>query len=84
MGALVDWLVYVVDPSLYDAQPFLEWDSNELTSLVDFTGKTAIDVGSGTGRLALTVAHLAKTVFAVEPVGNLREYLRLEGKGARN
>ncbi len=80
MKGLVDWLVYAVDPACYDAQPFLQWDSKELTSLVDFTGKTVLDIGAGTGRLALTAAPLAKTVFAVEPVGTLRVYLRAKVK----
>ncbi len=80
MRSLVDWLVYAVDPACYDAQPFLKWDSKELTSLVDFNGKTVLDIGAGTGRLALTVAPMAKTVFAVEPVGNLRVYLRAKAK----
>ena len=72
-----DWIVYVVDPAAYDAQPFLVWDNDELTGLVDFTGKTVIDVGSGTGRLGLVAAsHGAAAVFAVEPVGNLRRYLK--------
>jgi ubiquinone/menaquinone biosynthesis C-methylase UbiE len=52
------------------------WESSELTDLVDFNGKTVIDLGSGTGRLALIAAPLARTVFAVEPVGNLRCYIK--------
>lgn len=80
MEAIDDWLVYVVDPAIYDAQPFLNWDSNELTTLIDLTGKTAIDKGAGTGRLALTVAPLAKVVFAVEPVANLRAFLKLKAR----
>ena len=70
-----DLLVYALDPEIYDTQPFLGWDSNELTSLVDFTGKVVLDIGAGTGRLALTAASLAQAVWAVEPVGNLRRYL---------
>ena len=56
-----------------------------MTSLVDFTGKDVIDVGAGTGRLALTVAPLARVVFAVEPVGNLRTFLKVSiVKGREN
>ncbi|MCU0503506.1 MAG: class I SAM-dependent methyltransferase [Anaerolineae bacterium] len=74
---LNDLVTYAVDPAVYDAQPFLGWDSRELTSLVDFAGNTVIDVGAGTGRLALAAAGSgAATVFAVEPVANLRRYLK--------
>lgn len=86
LATLEDLLVYALDPSIYDRQPFNAWDSNELTGLVDFTGKTVIDVGAGTGRQTFTVAPLAKTVYAVEPVGNLRDYIRQKAalRGLRN
>jgi len=76
LSSIEDLLVYVVKPAIYDVQPFLGWDSNELSSLVDFTGKDVIDIGSGTGRLALVAAPLAHAVYAVEPVENLRRYIR--------
>jgi len=77
MNAINDLLVYVVDPAIYDGLPFLGWDSSELTDLVDFKGKVIIDVGAGTGRLAFVAAERdAQAVFAVEPVGNLRQYMR--------
>jgi SAM-dependent methyltransferase len=71
-----DWLVYVMDPMTYDLQPFLNWNSRELTDLVDFADQTVIDVGAGTGRLTLIAAATAQAVFAVEPITNLRFYLK--------
>ena len=86
MQSLNDLLVYVVDPANYDAQPFMNWDSNELLAVADFIDKVVIDVGAGTGRLALTVAPRAAQVFAVEPVANLRFYLKAQAvrKGMNN
>jgi len=76
MQTINDWLVYVIDPEIYDRQPFLNWDSRELTDLTDFSDKIVADIGAGTGRLTMAVAPLARFVFAIEPVGNLRSYLR--------
>ena len=70
-----DMVVYAVDPSVYDAQPFLAWDSEELLSIAEFDDKVVLDIGSGTGRLALTVAGAARTVYAVDPVANLRRFV---------
>lgn len=75
-----DLIVYVLDPSIYDAQPFLGWNSDELRQLVDFSGKTVIDVGSGTGKLAFIAAETAAVVYAVEPVANLRLYIKEKAK----
>jgi len=80
LSSMCDLVVYAVDPSVYDAQPFLGWDSKELYSLTNFTDKIVIDVGAGTGRLALAVAETAQSVFAVEPVSNLRKYLKQKSK----
>lgn len=80
LNQMMDLMVYALDPGKYDAQPFLDWDSNELISLTDWSGKLVLDIGAGTGRQSLTVASLAKTVWAVEPVGNLRRYLLTKAK----
>ncbi len=81
LESILDWIVYVLDPKTYDAQPFLNWDSKELTEVVDFRNKKVVDVGSGTGRLALVAAKEdAKAVYAVEPIANLRDYLKEKAK----
>lgn len=71
-----DWLTYAVDPAIYDNQSFLKWDSVELLNLIDFSGKVILDIGSGTGKLAFLVADKAKTIYAVEPIENLRYWMK--------
>ena len=72
-----DLVVYAVNPQIYAEMPFLGWDSTELSGLTDFRGKTVVDVGSGTGRLAFVAAEAgAQAIFAVEPVGNLRVFIK--------
>lgn len=76
MDELNDWLTYATDPAIYDNQSFLKWDSAELLNLADFSGKVVLDIGSGTGKLAFLVADKAKTIYAVEPVENLRYWMK--------
>jgi SAM-dependent methyltransferase len=77
---LEDWIVYLTDPQTYDDQSHNTWDSNELLSLTDFREKIVIDIGSGTGSQTFRMAPFAKTIFAVEPVANLRYYLKQKAK----
>jgi SAM-dependent methyltransferase len=76
LNALETFIVYLY-PAIMDELPYIKaWDPQHLLSITDFAGKTVLDVGSGTGRLAIAAAPLAKLVYACEPVDRLREYLR--------
>jgi SAM-dependent methyltransferase len=70
-----DWVVYAVKPEQYDELKFNSWDDGSLLGMADFKHKVVIDIGSGTGRLAFAVAPIANTVYAVEPVANLRKFI---------
>ena len=63
-------------PDLYDGLEFHGWDFAEVTSITPLVGKVVVDVGAGTGRVALEAATTAHTVFAVEPVARLRQFTR--------
>jgi SAM-dependent methyltransferase len=86
VSAMEDWIIYVLEPETYQRQPFLTWDEKELTGMTDWAGKTVVDIGSGTGKQSFAVAPLCKSVYCVEPVYNLRKYLKNRAKreGVRN
>jgi SAM-dependent methyltransferase len=71
-----DWIIYILSPNDYGNQPFNNWDENELLDITDWGNKIVVDIGSGTGKQAFTVAPYAKTVYCIEPVLNLRKYLK--------
>lgn len=86
LDSMHDWLIYVLDPTIYDKLEFLTWDDSLLLEMADFEDKVVLDIGSGTGRLAFAVTHLARVVYAVEPVVNLRRFLyqKRERLGVKN
>jgi len=83
---IADLLIYNKCPEVYDSLAFHKWDFAEATSVVALTEKIVIDAGSGTGRVALEAARSARHVFAVEPVGRLRQFIRMRAaaSGLRN
>ena len=71
-----DLLTYNRCPEVYDSLAFHQWDFAEVTEMTPLDGKTVVDTGAGTGRVALAAAATAKWVFAVEPVARLRQFIR--------
>ncbi len=78
---LADLLVYSKCPEVYDGLEFHGWDFREVTGTTALDGKVVLDVGAGTGRVALEAAQTARLVFAVEPVGRLRQVIRDKAMG---
>ena len=71
-----DLLVYDTAPELLDAPPTNDWDFGVVADLVDLDGKTMIDAGAGSGKVAFGAMSRARHVFAVEPVARLGEFMR--------
>jgi len=76
LWTIADMLVYGKCPEVYDSLDFHNWDFGEITSITPLDRLTVIDAGSGTGRVAFEAAETASSVYAVEPVARLRQFIR--------
>ena len=73
---VAELIIYNKCPEIYDTRAILGWDFKDITSVVSLEGKTVIDAGAGTGRVAFKAVKDADIVFAVEPCASLREFMR--------
>ena len=79
IGNYEDFAIYTTPEVMAEKCDFIcGWHKERLFELCGLEGKTVLDVGSGTGRLAFAAAEKAAFVVASEPVDALREYMRDE------
>ncbi len=69
-------IIYNKHPEIYNKSVKFNWKLNEIMSPELLKGKTVIDAGSGTGQVAFLLAPFAKIVYAVEPIGSFRQFIR--------
>jgi len=77
LASVEDFVIYTTPEIMAEQCDFIRgWSKERLVALADLTDKTVLDVGAGSGRLTFAAAEKAAWVYASEPVGTLREFMR--------
>lgn len=73
-------------PEIWDALPWHHWDPSAIYDRVELNDKTVLDIGAGTGQVAIRCAPYARLVLALEPVARLRRYIerKMDAAGFSN
>lgn len=87
LASVEDFTIYTTPEVMADSCDFIRgWNRERLFELADLSGKIVLDVGAGSGRLTFAAASIAAWVYASEPVGTLREFMRemIANRGIKN
>lgn len=77
LESVEDFVIYTTPEAMAESCDFIRgWSKERLFELTDFNDKIVLDVGAGSGRLTFAAAERAAWVYASEPVGTLREFIR--------
>lgn len=73
---IADLIVYNKHPEIYDCKVSFTWQIDEIIPKELVKGKIVADVGAGSGKFAFMLSAFANTVYAIEPIGSFRTYIR--------
>ena len=87
LASVEDFTIYTTPELMAEQCDFIRgWNKKHLFELAELTDKIVLDVGAGSGRLTFAAAEKAAWVYASEPVGTMRKFMRKKciGEGIKN